>query len=558
MQAHPLVRKIVAYILLFSCVNFFLGCQRFYRPVKVDAPSVHNKHSSLKQLADQNRYFILRKGNESYSLNNIALDQKQMTLSSNVDDVSADHQLYIRERTKSYNYSKSKYEDVVLNEVHLFISDTVKIDTSHTYTLPLSIIEKIEVIEYDRDKSSRSRILGTIGLVLGAGLVVLIIAAATAPEPEPEPTSSCPYISVYDGKDYKLQGEVFGGAIFPQLQRDDYLPLQMQAVNGVYNIKISNELQEVQHTDFADLLVVEHDPAEKIMIDPDGQIQSISNPRAPDQAMLNESQDVRASVLYQDNQSCLFNDLHSMDNSESLYLTFKNDKKFEKAKLVLNLKSSSWFDNLYGEFMSGFGNYYGTWTKKQLKVPSDNLEKWIQEQDIPLTISVKTSQGWREVKKLNTIGPLLNREVVVSLDVPANEVTDIKLSCGFMFWELDYAAIDYSDNKSFTISRLKPHEAINEKGSDVLPAILNADKQFLHQPKAGDATILKYKSRETATGKIQTVFLHTSGYYEHIRDFKGFPKTAFLKSFKKPGAFPAFSKQQFTRSWNTLVSSQNK
>ncbi|HEX6334497.1 MAG TPA: hypothetical protein VFZ78_09735, partial [Flavisolibacter sp.] len=48
-----------------------------------------------------------------------------------------------------------------------------------------------------------------------------------------------------------------------------------------------------------------------------------------------------------------------------------------------------------------------------------------------------------------------------------------------------------------------------------------------------------------SAGKTFSVVLHTKGYYEHVRDYKGKPQLAFLKGFRNPGAFPAFSLQQY-------------
>ncbi len=256
-------------------------------------------------------------------------------------------------------------------------------------------------------------------------------------------------------------------------------------------------------------------------------------------------------MSYKDKSSCLFKD--GTQNQEDLVLTFKNDQRKSKGKLILNARSSSWFNYLYNEFTKGFGSYYTKWDKSQKKRPADELEKWVDEQYIPLAISVKTINGWKEINKLGTIGPLLNREVVVPLDIPASEQVEVKVSGGYMFWELDYAAIDYSEDANFSVREIKPYEAINEKGINVLPNLEFADKKFLVQPNVGDSTILKYKRLEAKTGMAQTFFFHTSGYYDHPRNHTGTPKIAFLKSFKKQGALSAFSKQKFFEAWNNLA-----
>ena len=131
---------------------------------------------------------------------------------------------------------------------------------------------------------------------------------------------------------------------------------------------------------------------------------------------------------------------------------------------------------------------------------------------------------------------------------------EFKISCGYLFWELDYAAIDYTPDAVFTVNTVKPHEAIDEKGLNVLPAIQNPDKQYLVQPNIGNTATLTYNRILPKDGMTQTFFLHSSGYYTHIRHYTGSPKTAFLKSFEQPGALPAFSRQKFAEGLSSTAS----
>ncbi|MEJ7741037.1 MAG: hypothetical protein WKF97_26765 [Chitinophagaceae bacterium] len=517
------------------------------------------KQTTLKKLDDENRYFILRKGSNSYSLKNIILNQDKMTMTANLFQVPPEHQVYLKANRKSkYHYSKSRGQHAVLKEVHLYTGDTSRVDISVPYSLALADVQKIEMIEFDQRRTTSSYIWGTIGVALGTALVVAIIAAATyEPPPPPPPGSSCPYISAYNGDQYTLQGEIYSAAIYPSLQKEDYLPLQVKPVQGNYLVKISNELKEIQHTDFADLLVVEHDKNVRVIMDPGGKPYTISAPKPASSAMLNNQTDVRGDILYKDNISCLFKDNYSAGNSQDLYLTFTKDISSKQGKLILNAKTSSWVNYLYGEFTRAFGSQYNNWVKQQEKKPAGELEKWSDEQQIPLTISIKTGKGWEEIKKIKTIGPILHREMVISLDLLVSGLVELKLSTGFLFWELDYAAMDFSRDEDLTVRELKPYQAINERGVDVLPEILQADKKFITQPDIGDFTILTYKARDVKAGMTQTFFLHASGYYKPLRDYKGTPKIGFLKSFQKAGAFPAFSRQKFSGLLNNFTTAKN-
>jgi len=116
-----------------------------------------------------------------------------------------------------------------------------------------------------------------------------------------------------------------------------------------------------------------------------------------------------------------------------------------------------------------------------------------------------------------------------------------------MFWEIDYAAIDYSDNKSFSVQQLLPAAAVDETGKNVLDKLVSADGNYLEQPLPGTVTTITYHSKPVPDGKTQTYILHTKGYYEHVRNFEGGPKIAFLEQFKKPNGFPKYSIEMYKK-----------
>lgn len=548
-------KKISASLLLVACMNLFMGCNRFYKPVNVGGRSGQNSQTVIKDLNQAGKYFILRKGTESYSLSHIVIDPDKLALTANLGVVPEDHRLYI-DHPNEFRYRKSRIEEVVLREVHLYVNDTAKLDSSKPYTTSLNNIQKIEVLEFDKAKTNRSYTGGTIiAVVATAGVIAIIAAIAHKPAPEPQPstTGSCPYISTYNGKDYTLQGEIYSAAILPVLQKEDYLPIYASPVNGEYRLKISNDLPEVQHTDFADMVVVEHDKNVKVMMDPQGKVYTISAIQPLEKAMLNGREDVTNELLSKDNNSCLFKDING-GNSQDLYLTFKNNSTHPEAKLILNAKMSLWFNYVYDEFSKGFGNRYNKWAKDQNNKPASELEAWSDGQNIPLSVSIKTIEGWKEIQKIKPVGPLLNREMIIPLsDLPASGPVELKLSCGFMFWELDYAAIDFTKDDQLRIHNINPCKALDQAGVNVLPQLMSGDKKYLNQDHMGDAAILSYKEFDSNPGLTQTVFLHSSGYYDHPRDHAGTPKVAFLKSFSKPGAMSAFSRQKFLEAWNKLA-----
>src|SRR5690606_15813337 len=87
--------------------------------------------------------------------------------------------------------------------------------------------------------------------------------------------------------------------------------------------------------------------------------------------------------------------------------------------------------------------------------------------------------------------------------------------------------------------------AVDEKGVDVAGLIAGTDDQYLVQPEITNIAVIRYPANEPQPGNEQTVFLHSRGYYEYIRDYTGFPDLNSLRRFKDKGAFTEFSRERY-------------
>jgi hypothetical protein len=180
---------------------------------------------------------------------------------------------------------------------------------------------------------------------------------------------------------------------------------------------------------------------------------------------------------------------------------------------------------------------------QQKKKSKEELLKWVTEQQIPLDIAVNTEKGWLNITSLTTIGPVAFRETAIEVDVSTvkGDEVEVKLGSGFLFWEIDYAAMDFSTDKNFNIEKLNPESATDEAGRDILDELINEDGVYHQQPSIGNSATIVFKSKtKAAESATATYILETKGYYEHIRDFKNPPDVKFLEQFKKPGAFPLY------------------
>lgn len=507
------------------------------------------------------KYYILRSGTNAFHMEDIALDSSGKSISCRLGRLPEEHVSYLMATKKeAINYKPSK-ESAVLNEVHIYTLQDNQFYFDSTYVIDFKKIAKIEILEKDKGRTTTSTVISTAGIALFVTSVVLILTSSSN-QPPPPPTqpsepsgeSSCPFVSTYNGEGFNAQGELYPGAIYPQLARNDYLQLSMLPVSdGKLQIKISNDQPEVQHTDLAELMVVTHDKNVQLRVDENGKLYSISKPKAPVTATVNNKNITSAILKKDDDLIYAFDDTSENKHYNPVQLTFTRESGQTNAKLLLKVRNAYWIDYVFNKMTQGYGTYYAAFVEKQHSKTADQLKSWMKSQHVPLSVSVLTKKGWKKQEDLTSVGPFAFREIVVPVDLSEIEGNTIHLqvSCGFMFWELDYAAIDFTPDENFTVEKLLPAKAIDEEGNDVTALLSGADEKYLVQPVPGNLTVVDYTYQPVRDeNKTQSYVLHAKGYYEYVRDYKNDPDVKFLKQFKNKGALSNYSMALYKQTIN--------
>ena len=523
-------------LLLFTGLIAILFACNYYKPVTKSDPGTNPKvFDSL-----MHKTFIIHSERGIFMLRNMQMFPEKELLNGILTDVPEYHKMYLNDQKGKYRYYKKATQ--VLQEVHVF----TKLDTSakmeQSLNIPFKDITRLEVIERDKGKSTGVTILAAVGITIGTMAVISAIAIALK--------ESCPFISVYDGEEYVLQGETFGGAIYPSLAREDYVPLPSAAIGAEVKVMVSNELKERQYTDMANLLLAEHAPGQQVLTTPGGDLMLVTNAIAPKTAILNNGKNMLQLVNEVDNTPCAFNDTSAANPVNRLVLTFDKQAADKKLGLQVSLRNSYWLEYTFQQLTRHFGDRYNQWVEQQKQKPGEQIIQWQESQHMPLTISIKTGEGWKEIMKVKTIGPLMNRDLIIPLDnLKANQgEIEVAFSTGFMFWEVDQVKIAEIETLPATAIRyLKPVSAVDEKGNSVLADLKEKDSKFLEQPEPGKRAYLTYKVPDYAPLKAYSAFLHSSGYYEPIRDYQGAADLGFLNKMREPGAFTAFSMEEYKR-----------
>ncbi|MEI6408138.1 MAG: hypothetical protein WCR52_02035 [Bacteroidota bacterium] len=438
------------------------------------------------------------------------------------------------------------------NEVLLFLKPEFAktlTDTGST-TVHFDQIDRIEVYETNFGKTIAVFSMGYLAIGLTAAVIALISEG------------SCPFIYADNPDGVSFQGEMYSGATYPQLERHDWLPLPGLHANGSeYRIRIANEAKEIQHTNVLELMTLDHPVGTEVLIDKYGTLQSISNPIQATEALDFEGHTALPALSACDT-STWRGDIKNKrpEATEGLMLRFPKPVGAKTGKLILRAKNTFWMDYMYGQFLDEFGTYADFVHRRYLQKSKEELKSWIDDQHVPLQVSLETSPGkWEKVEDFNLAGPMALKKDVLELNlanVSGNEVR-IKLESGFLFWEIDYVAMDYSAPQAVTTHVLSPLSAITQTGVDMAGALLSDDDQYYSQPEIGDVATVRYPVPPQAPGTERSLILHAKGHYEILRDpVHKTPNLRTLKKFQKPNALPNYSRELWLQLPDTRLASR--
>jgi hypothetical protein len=449
------------------------------------------------------------------------------------------------EERRSLRYHRPT-EGEIINQIDLTVN-SINIQQDSLAIITSSAIKNCKIYKDDPAKTG-GMVFATFGILAATAFVIILIVAAA---------TSCPFIYVDDGHGWQFAGEIYGGAVYQSLERDDHLALpEVKDPSGTIRVRIANLLKEVQYINQVDLITVGHDSTVQAIINKYGQVQTISAPIMPVSAFDSKGRNCLSAVQARDGNSHNFEEepdtLGICPYLNSLDLEFRSNMPGESTKLVVHAKNSIWGDQVVRRLYNLFGKRYPNYVRKQEERSEKSPEKWMLDQGLMLGVYVKKNGTWEWADYYYMTGPFGDRDMVLNLntkDAWTQGIDDgeactlqVKLVSGCNFWELDYAAIDLTDNAFTTQFTVSPGTAMDQDGRDISGKIAVDDDVYLVQQETGDETILEFDLPSPAT-PAYTLFLHSKGYYHQSDHAKGQPDIAFLNTFKEPGRLSLWSWQ---------------
>ena len=526
--------SIILAILLVS------GCYNYYRVATTRFPPP----SALMAEIDMHKTIIIHYHDSIFIINNIALNKDSITGSFSSFYVMPFRKNAFPAENASVRYMKKKGDQRLIYEVHLYLNNLDNRVTRGTGKISFALkdISRLDVYNQDTGRTVISWIAGGIVGALGLYVIVilfwfLIIALSGG---------SCPLVYVNNGNGYSFAGEIYSGAVYSPLERNDYLVLpQLVAENGSYKIKLSNELREIQNTNLTELYVVDHPAKSEVLVDKYGRYQTATELRSPVSATTLSGDDILG--LIKDKDSICYYGIapgKEIPLTDGVIMTFVLPEGATSGKIFLRARNSWWLEYVYKNSHELFGNYYIKWLKKQNRANPDDLKNWSLSQNIPLSLFVEKDGKWIFYDYFNMAGPMALKDDVIAIDLKGFEKgpLKVKLESGTWFWEIDYAGIDFSANLPVDLKKVQVENAVTNNERDVTEFLRYDDLKYYTQNELYNSADLSFPA-PSGRGEKRTVILHSKGYYHIINETGGLPRIRKLKELRESGQFLEFSRE---------------
>lgn len=530
---------------MLLCI-FISGCSYYrYTANKKPAKYTPSKPGTWKEL-DSANILVIHYKNEVKEVYNIAYDDQSKTIKGDLRPFEGRGLYYYNKvMKKGGGVAKSKRrssEFSTTRQVHFFINQPTVSDSSKMQ-FAVTDISRIDVSKHATGLNILVPLgVGLASVAVGTGVFLLIVC-------------NCPHVYVNDGAELKLTNSIYTGAKAPQLERFDHklMPDYFADSTG-YTLNIVNELNEDQYTNMVELVVAVHEKDVEVLADKDGQIHSISRPQLPVEAKDNAGKNIIRELSAPDGISYSFN-ADSASDLINAYLQFAiPEQTTGYGKLVLRLRNTPWSGFVYHQFSSLFGKNYARWVRKNKNTSKEEREKWIREQGIKLQIEMKTANGWHKAGEVDLVGEINFNSIVIPLQVAAGtKKLELRLRSGFMFWELDYAAVDFAPETKTNILVLKPQAAKGEAGQDYLQALRYDDDEYMQHVGERASTKVSFTTLPVNAALKRTIILRSKGYYTSREQFAGKTYRKELKKFKVPGQLSRFSRKLYEDAMLRLV-----
>ncbi len=344
--------------------------------------------------------------------------------------------------------------------------------------------------------------LSTAGIVLGSisslGAVVWVIFSIWFVESASK--GSCPHLYAWDGEHYQLDSDLVSGALYKGAEREDMDRLEsLRAVDGVYRVRIQDDLQETDNVDSLSLVVVDAPSSVTVLPTQRGELAFVSAMAAPITTAREEGT------------------FESGEPRETWTLTFKRPEGSGATTgvLVLHGRTTAFAEKAFVEYMATMGQ--ATRPLLELHATDNNCscsrEYMDEEMDrlgLPLAVTVA---GTDARLRVDPIGPAVLRSQAIPIALPPSGDVVVRLEGTPRFWEVDHVMLGATEAPHDATVLLPARATSAVRTRDALRLLGKSDGERMSLAP-GQFVDVEFDSPPQAIGTTRTVVAKMRGYYD--------------------------------------------
>jgi hypothetical protein len=408
-----------------------------------------------------------------------------------------------------------------------------------------------------------------VGAAVGLAVDVLVIAAVASamPDRDEKPKSetdggwgsgrfSCPLVFGFDGQSYRLEAEVFGGALFPSMPRTDWARLDRAAEHdGELRLKITGQPGETQFLDELALVTVDHAPGTEVIPSRRGDFLLVSHAKPAIRARGFGGRDVLESVRAADERYWESNPFGRKPDVEEhvrdfIELDFERPAGADSATLALRVRNTSWGAHIQSELVALLGSGREAFERQLEQSPELRAATHAaMVREGMLLVKIFEDGAWRTVDHVWEVGPAAAREVAVPLElalVPDNLVK-LRLESSVGLWRVDRARIDFGPVRAVAGQELAPSTVLDTRGHEHAQSLSRMDQRYVEMPWDADLRAA-FSAPPIPHGQRRSVFVKASGWYRIHADDRARGRPDLVeRMIAEPGAYGRFALQDLEK-----------
>jgi hypothetical protein len=321
--------------------------------------------------------------------------------------------------------------------------------------------------------------------------------------------SSCPYVYVWDGAGYGLQGEAFGTSFGKALEAGTICMLPAAAArNDALLVRITNERPETHYVNRVRLLAFEAPEGAAVLVDNENRAWPVTDPRPP----------IRSSPeLSRKDGACWTSDLSKArrgeDYRDHLDLTFPHPPQAATASVIVHAINT---ELVYSAYDLVFG-YLGDQSLPFLyQVENDpqligTLQSWIRE--CSLAVEVWKGGQWESAGAIAPEANVAPFSRIVRIDATgvAEDSVRVRLSSLADGWRIDAVEIDWTQAAPLEARALAMRSAVHSDGTSMMASLSEADAGYA-TVFPGERIDMSFDARDAGGNGSVAYALDVSGY----------------------------------------------